>query len=103
MACARVSQESEINRLRTKTFELKRDLPDIESLCRELETSAAHLATAKAQAKRQHEEAAHLRGEKADLESEVAELKRTVAEVEGAHAAQIEEQVLRMHARILLC
>ena len=63
-----VLQDSEFNRLRVKAFELKRDIPDIESLCRELQTSAAHLTRAKAQVKRQQEQTSKLQDEKSVLE-----------------------------------
>ena len=76
-------QDCEISRLRTKTYQLKRDLPNIESLCREVQTEAARLAAAKAEVKRQQELAVHFRGEKNSLEQQVAELKQNAEEVEG--------------------
>ena len=74
--CAHVLQDSGINRLRAKAFELKRDIPDIESICRELQTSAAHLARSKAQVKLQQEQAANLQDEKSVLEYQVANLQQ---------------------------
>ena len=72
---------------------MARDLPDIESLCRELETSAKQLTHSKAQAKRQREHATQLLSEKGDLEKQVAELTQKATEAKTAHDAELQDQV----------
>ena len=67
--------------MRNKTFALTRDLPDIESLCRELESSAKQLTQSKAQAERQREHVIQLMSDKGDLEKQVAELTQIAQEV----------------------
>ena len=92
--CPLHMQDTEIDRLRNKTFALARDLPDIEALCRELETSAKQLTQAKAQAKRQHEHAMQLLSEKSSFEKQVTDLKQKAVEAKTAHDAQIQDKVL---------
>ena len=72
---------------------LTRDLPDIESLCRELESSAKQLSQSKAQAERQRKHATQLLSEKNDLEKQVVELTRNAAEAKTAHDAELQEKV----------
>ena len=76
-------QNCEINRLRYKTFELKRDLPNIEALCREVETTASELTCAKAQEQKQREQAAQLRQEKIKLEQQVAKMELEICKQEA--------------------
>ena len=84
-------QDCEISQLRTKHFELMRD---IQARCRELKNSAVQLDKAKAQAQLHREHTEHLWREKSDLERQNAVLKQTAAEVNANHASQIDEQVL---------
>ena len=79
--------------MRNKTFALTRDLPDIESLCRELEISAKQLTQSKAQAERQREHVIQLMSDKGDLEKQVAELTQKAEEAKTAHDAEIHDQV----------
>ena len=79
--------------MRNKTFALTRDLPDIESLCRELESSAKQLTQSKAQAERQREHVIQLMSDKGDLEKQVAELTQKAEEAKTAHDAEIHDQV----------
>ena len=79
--------------MRNKTFALTRDLPDIESLCRELESSAKQLTQSKAQAERQREHVIQLMSDKGDLEKQVAELTQKAEEAKIAHDAEIHDQV----------
>jgi len=76
-------QDREISRLRNNNFQLKKNLPDIESLCREVEAEAVRLAEAKAEVARQQELAVHLLGDKNALEQQVTELKQKAEEVRG--------------------
>ena len=46
LSSIRMPQDRTISRLRTRNFQLKNDLPNVESLCREVEAGAIRLAAA---------------------------------------------------------
>ena len=88
--------------MRTKACELKRNLLDVDSLCRELQNSAVQLDKAKAQAQLNHEQAEDLRRKKNDLEKQIAEMKQKAAEVNATHARQIGQQVLSVIKQLVV-
>ena len=94
----RDNQNCEISRLRTKTFELKRDLPNIEALCRELQTTAGQLTSVKAQEQKQREQAAQLRDEKSKLEQQVVEMQQKIVGTKSTHAHQLADEVVYLSA-----